>query len=393
MDKETPKLDTSEYKLFKFVMNNSQDIIYIYDIIEKRNIYSNEGILNLLGYTAKEVKEMGEKLIPILMHPSDFEVYLSTILPKYQKAKDNEWIEHDYRMKHKNGEWRWIHSKETIFKRTNKAAPRQIFGILSDISEEKHAKYELQVALQKVEENEQKYLNLFSSMQEGVYLHEMIYDEQGNAINYRITDANPISEKYLNIKRENAIGKTATNLFGTSEAPFINIYAKVAETGEPYAFEQYFEPMNKHFYISVFSPKKGEFATVFLDITKTKNYEQELIVAKEKAEESDRLKSSFLANMSHEIRTPMNAILGFSSLLRKENLSKDKKEKYLELVDSGGKRLLNIISDIVDISKIDANQLTLNYEVFNLNMLIDDLQNQFEMQTEYQQCEIKTFKG
>lgn len=120
---------------------------------------------------------------------------------------------------------------------------------------------------------------------------------------------------------------------------------------------------------------------------------KELLKAKEKAEESDRLKSAFLANVSHEIRTPMNSILGFSELLKKDNLSGEEKEKYLDLIDSGGKRLITIISDIVDISKIDANQLSLTFEVCNLNKLIDDLSNQFSISRVYNNVSLKTSKA
>ena len=125
--------------------------------------------------------------------------------------------------------------------------------------------------------SENQYRSLFNSMQEGVYLHSLVYDDQGNACNYRIIEANPISEEYLNIKREDAIGKLATELFGTQEAPFLDTYSKVAETGEPYSFELFFEPMNKHFLVSVFSPAKGSFATVFLDITEKKKTEKDLL--------------------------------------------------------------------------------------------------------------------
>lgn len=107
--------------------------------------------------------------------------------------------------------------------------------------------------------------------------------------------------------------------------------------------------------------------------------EQELVIAKEKAEESDRLKSAFLANMSHEIRTPMNAILGFSDLLQSHDLPEDQRDMFLNQINSGGKRLLNIVSDIIDISKIDANQLKLNLGACNLNELIDEVYNQFSV--------------
>ena len=108
------------------------------------------------------------------------------------------------------------------------------------------------------------------------------------------------------------------------------------------------------------------------------NTEQNTL-AKEIAEESDRLKSAFISNMSHEIRTPMNAILGFSNMLKRNNLSNEKKQKYLDFIESGGKRLLRIISDIVDLSKMDTNHLTLSYEICNLNKLITKLQEQFNL--------------
>ncbi len=87
---------------------------------------------------------------------------------------------------------------------------------------------------------------------------------------------------------------------------------------------------------------------------------QKLKIAKEKAEESDRLKSAFLSNMSHEIRTPMNAILGFSDLLIKATLPEKKRIEYVEIVNSSGNQLLSLINDIIDISKIESNQIVID---------------------------------
>jgi signal transduction histidine kinase/CheY-like chemotaxis protein len=100
---------------------------------------------------------------------------------------------------------------------------------------------------------------------------------------------------------------------------------------------------------------------------------KELNIAKEKAEESDKLKSMFLANMSHEIRTPMNAIMGFSNLLLEPGLSIEKIENYVQIIHVSSLQLLTIISDIIDISKIDANQITLNSELVNVNNLLKEL--------------------
>lgn len=107
----------------------------------------------------------------------------------------------------------------------------------------------------------------------------------------------------------------------------------------------------------------------------------ELQLAKEKAEDSERLKSSFLANMSHEIRTPLNAILGFIELLKNDDqMEGAEREQFLDLVDAGGKRLLRIINDIVDVSRLDTNQLSIQEEVCNLNGLIDGMYEEFSMQ-------------
>ncbi len=90
------------------------------------------------------------------------------------------------------------------------------------------------------------------------------------------------------------------------------------------------------------------------EIAKRRNAEKELLVARDRAEESDRLKTAFLANMSHEIRTPMNGILGFAGLLEKPELNDEKRRHYLDIIRESGKRMLNIINDLIDISKIEA---------------------------------------
>ena len=131
-------------------------------------------------------------------------------------------------------------------------------------------------------------------------------------------------------------------------------------------------------WISQAIPEKNIAFSIARDITTQKFYEKELIIAKEKAEESDRLKSAFLANMSHEIRTPMNGILGFSKMLSNENLSLDKRNQYIGFIHSSADQLLTIINDIIDISKIEAGQLKFNISDVNLNILMDRLFTQFE---------------
>ena len=106
--------------------------------------------------------------------------------------------------------------------------------------------------------------------------------------------------------------------------------------------------------------------TVLKEETRRKKAEKELILAKEKAEESDRLKSAFLANMSHEIRTPMNGILGFSELLKEPGLTGEEQQQYISIIERSGRRMLNIINDLMDISKIEAGQVEVSLSVTNL---------------------------
>jgi PAS domain S-box-containing protein len=101
--------------------------------------------------------------------------------------------------------------------------------------------------------------------------------------------------------------------------------------------------------------------------------EKELIIAKEKAEESDKLKTAFLANMSHEIRTPVNGIIGFSQLLEMDDIDNDKKKEFIEIIRSNATSLISLIDDILDISIIQEGQVKLRKSTININLLLDEV--------------------
>jgi signal transduction histidine kinase len=111
----------------------------------------------------------------------------------------------------------------------------------------------------------------------------------------------------------------------------------------------------------------------FIDITEFKEVENQLRKAKEKAEESDNLKSAFLANVSHEIRTPLNAITGFSSLLANPHLPLDKKEKYIKQILNGSNELANLIDNVLDISRIESGTLNPRISEFLLNVQLEEI--------------------
>jgi signal transduction histidine kinase/CheY-like chemotaxis protein len=117
----------------------------------------------------------------------------------------------------------------------------------------------------------------------------------------------------------------------------------------------------------------GEFSYIGDLFEENSNQKIELINAKIKAEEGDRLKSSFLANLSHEIRTPMNAINGFTELIINTKISKSEEVDYLNIIEKSGKNLVSIIDDLIEMSKIESNQLTPNHVVINLESCINEL--------------------
>jgi PAS domain S-box-containing protein len=145
---------------------------------------------------------------------------------------------------------------------------------------------------EEMRKSEEKLSALYSSMTEGVALHEIIYDKSGKPVDFLVTDVNPAYEIITGLSRDSAIFKRATELYGTNEPPYFDIYCRVASTGQSETFETYFAPLNKHFNISVFSPGKNKFATVFSDITERIKTEDEL----RKSEERSRITAQFLEN-------------------------------------------------------------------------------------------------
>ena len=118
------------------------------------------------------------------------------------------------------------------------------------------------------------------------------------------------------------------------------------------------------------------------DLTEQKKAEKELRTALENAKESDRLKSAFLANMSHEIRTPMNGILGFTRLLQEPALSGEEQQQYIHIIEKSGARMLNIINNIIDISKIEAGLMEVELSETNINEQIEYIYNFFKSEVE-----------
>ena len=230
--------------------------------------------------------------------------------------------------------------------------------------------------------SELEYKHIVNSMFEMFQVVELIYDEDGNAIDYRYLQVNPAFEKLVSKKKTELIGKRAKEVFGIVEDHWLETYHKVERTGISENYENYGAELNKYYSVKAWKVAKGQVAIAFKDITTQKLYEEKLIKAKESAEETDRLKSNFLANMSHEIRTPMNGILGFAELLKTKNLSGKEQEKYLQIIEKSGDRMLNILNNIIDFSKIESGMMELDIKALNLNQKLEYIYSFFQPEIE-----------
>jgi PAS domain S-box-containing protein len=140
---------------------------------------------------------------------------------------------------------------------------------IEDITERRRTETALQAS-------ERRFGALFENMSEGVALHEILNDPSGVPVDYRVIEVNPAFFSQVGISREAARGQLATALYQANPPPFLDAYARVASTGQPLRFERYFAPLGRHFEISVASPGKGLFATIFTDITNRKRAEEQI---------------------------------------------------------------------------------------------------------------------
>lgn len=205
---------------------------------------------------------------------------------------------------------------------------------------------------------------------------------------YRYIRLNRMMAKLLRVENpEDAVGRTNQDFFSKRVARKMTEEDRtIMETGNPIVnkiiyFED--EEVEGYWLEKTKIPIRDERGVItmvmglFKDVSDLMKIENELKEARDKAKESDRLKTSFLANMSHEIRTPMNGILGFANLLRDPELDEEKRDLYLKHIDHSSQQLLNIIDDIIDISKIESEQLKISNKPVRINGILDEIYSSF----------------
>ncbi|MBD2681720.1 MULTISPECIES: PAS domain S-box protein [Nostoc] len=132
------------------IADSSPNILYIFDLEQQRNVYANQEIGKLLGYSNQQIQQMGTQILPTITHPDDWEKVV-THLQNFTKAKDGEIYEFEFRVKQANGQWCWLYTRETVFSRDADGKINQILGVSTDITERKQAEMQLQQQAQNLE--------------------------------------------------------------------------------------------------------------------------------------------------------------------------------------------------------------------------------------------------
>jgi len=347
----------------------SQEYIELYDFAPTGYFtLSQEGKiikLNLLGakMLGKEQSQLKNRLLHLFISDDSKPLFI-TFLEKIFHGKNIETCE----VTLSNNEQSPVYVQLTgIFNANDK----QCLITAIDITERKQAEEQIHKLSQAIEQSP---VSIIITNTEG-----------------KIDYANPIVHEITGYKQTEIIGKNPRIFISEKNAQndFKDILDAISK-GKIWRGEIQIKKKNGELYwglvsISPIINDKGKithYLTVKEDITELKKIEHDLILEKEHAEESDRLKSAFLANMSHEIRTPMNGILGFTELLEKPDLTGEQQQKFIQIIQKSGTRMLNIINDIVDISKIESGQIILLISETDVNELIDSIYSFFKPEVE-----------
>ncbi|MCA1758435.1 MAG: PAS domain S-box protein, partial [Bacteroidales bacterium] len=365
--KRAEKALQEKNNLLERVFDNSIDMIALTDL--KGNFTLVGKSHEMMGYDSDYL--VGKNVMGFV-HPDDVD-YVRKEFSYFLESGEDRMVE--YRYKKNDGTYLWFETIGTIL-RDKKGHPEQILFNTRNITQFKQKEKQLK-------ESEKKFRT---------------FVENANDIIYQLNLEGVFT--YLSGNWEDILGHQLKEVIGEKFDKFVHpddihrcryFLNKILSTGEKQSGVEYrvkHKDGSWHWHNSNGSPIKNEngkiisYIGIARDITDRKIMLEELVSAKEKAQESDRLKSAFLANMSHEIRTPMNGILGFAGLLKNPELKGNKQREYIKIIEKSGARMLSILNDVIDISKIEAGLMNLDIVETNINEQIEYIYTFFKPEVE-----------
>lgn len=329
-------------------------------------IYVSNGCKAITGYTPDDLVDNKT----ISFNEVIKEPYREYLYKKWQQTIDDKLpFYEEYEINTASGETRWVLEQAVAMYSENDNKVQYLIGYIDDITQKKA----LDEALSK---SESKYRYLFDNNPAPMY----IYDEE----TLQFLEVNGAAIAQYDYTREEFLQRTIKDMRPQEDiALLLNDIRSTPQKFNRAGTWRHQKKNGELIYVDIVSHRleyEGKKARLIIstDITQRVELQQELVKAKEKAEESDRLKSSFLANMSHEIRTPMNSILGFSELLKDAQFDDQQKEEFIRIITINGNNLLSIINDIIDISKIEAGEMKIHKASHEVNYLLETLKIQYE---------------
>jgi len=356
------------------------DFEEVFNLINDKKV--DAGVVNNT-FGAPKSAEYGLLSTGIILNP--FDIFLTVKKDSNKELLEllNKYLhnwEHDRNSVFNVARQKWSHEKigsiEVIPKWLEKVIYSALFIVLILFLFINLLRYKVKIARKRIEHSEQ----LFRTFMENTPAYVYIKDSSLNHVyrNRMVNLVNNTSADEQNSSAKTIFEPHIAELVEKTDQQILNLRAE--QINLQYECKLNNKKIWLHdykFFIQLPNDKPG-IGGVSFDITKLKETEFELIKAKEKAEESDLLKSAFLANMSHEIRTPMNGILGFAELLKEPELSSNQQKEYLRIIEKSGARMLNIINEIMDISKIEAGMIIPEIKEFDLNEQIEYVYNFFK---------------
>ncbi len=346
------------------LLNTSPDTIYIYDLIEKRNIFVNREVVQGLGYSEKELQKMDSSFISKLMHPDDLAVYLEKTVPRYLELEDGELLDHQYRMKKRSGEWCWLRARELIFTRLEDGKPQRIFGVVHDITEERKAQIDL-------EESEEKFRNIVEASPMGIHMYQLEADDRLVFIG-----SNAPAETILHIDHTLLLGKSIEEAFPSlkgTEVP--SRYREAARDGKRWQTEQIIyedKRVEGAFEVHAFQTSPGKMVAMFRDITERKKREEELKEANHLLKVASRQKSELVGAVSHDFGNPLSVIQTSAELMLQGIYGEPtpRMKDRLHSIFNATRRLDRLRRDTLDVTRMDRGEMSLNRKTEDLSQLV-----------------------